>query len=226
MSGNDRTETTTVSEPWTGTNHPEVDALIGRALGGDEAAFAELFERFRPRLRRMIETRLDRRLRGRVDVSDVLQDAYLRLSDRLESYRALTPLPFFVWLRFVAGECLQGVHRHHLGAARRDAAVEVSLYQGPMPLTDSFSLAAQLIGKQTTASQKLMRAEAQIQLQEAINALEPIDREILVLRHFEGLSNAETSQTLGITESAASSRFYRALRRLKEMLDPYAPGDG
>lgn len=203
----------------TSSDTPEVEALIERARNGDEAALAELFERYRSRLRRMVDMRMDRRLRGRIDASDVLQDAYLNLSTKLEGYSRRDELPFFLWLRLVTGECLIDLHRRHLQAAKRDANVEVSLHRGPMPQTDSHSIAAQLLGKHTTASQKLMRAEARLELEAAINAMEPIDREILVLRHFEELSNQETALVLNVDPTVASSRYFRALRRLKQFLD-------
>lgn len=196
-----------------------VEALIERARGGDEAALAELFECYRARLRRMVDLRMDRRLRGRIDASDVLQDAYLNLSRKLEGYNQREGLPFFLWLRLVTGECLVDLHRRHL-TSKRDAGLEVSLVRGPMPQTDSYSIAAQLLGKHTTTSEKLMRAEAQLELQEALDGMEPMDREILVLRHFEELSNQETARVLGIDPSAASSRYFRALRRLKQILGP------
>ncbi|MEM7166815.1 MAG: sigma-70 family RNA polymerase sigma factor [Planctomycetota bacterium] len=200
-------------------NNPETDALIARARAGDEGALAELFEAYRARLRRMVDTRMDRRLRGRIDASDVLQEAYLHLAQKLEGYVERDNMSFFLWLRLVTGECLLGLHRHHLQTKKRDVGLEIALVQGPMPMTDSYSIAAQLLGKHTTASQKLMRAEAQLELEAALNGMEPIDREILVLRHFEELSASEAAAVLRIEPSAASNRYYRALRRLKRVLE-------
>ncbi len=202
------------------TNEPELEALIERARGGDHDALAELFQGYRQRLQRMIDLRLDRRLQGRVDSSDVLQEAYLTLSKKIDSYQTSDELPFFLWLRLVAGECLMQFHRRHLKTAMRDANMEVAIYRGPMPVTDSYSLAAQLLGKHTTASQHAMRAESKLMLQEALNEMDPIDREIIVLRHFEELSNGEVAQILEIDVSAASSRYFRAVRRLKTVMGP------
>src|SRR5262245_26142730 len=103
-----------------------IDDLVRRAVAGDESALAELFDRYRSRLRQMIRLRLDRRLQGRVDPSDVLQDAYIDLSQKLPEYPNRSSLPFFLWLRLVVGERLLRVHRHHLGAAMRDADREIS----------------------------------------------------------------------------------------------------
>jgi RNA polymerase sigma-70 factor (ECF subfamily) len=197
----------------------EKAALLPRALAGDESALAALFDGYRDRLRRMIRLRLDRRLSGRVDSSDVLQDAYLDVRRRVSEYaRDPSSMPFHLWLRLVTGQRLTDLHRHHLGAQARDAGLEVSLHRGPFPQADSVSLAAQLLGRMTTASQAAIRAEHKLIVQEALNSMELIDREILALRHFEHLSNEETAQVLGLTKSAASNRYIRALRRLKGIL--------
>jgi RNA polymerase sigma-70 factor (ECF subfamily) len=196
----------------------ESEHLAKRLLAGDHGALECLFDLHRRRLRSMIELRLDWRLRGRLDASDVLQDAYLDLASRLNEYRRNPKLPPFLWLRLVVGECLINVHRHHLGAQMRDPAREVSLYRGAMPEASSAALAARLLGKHTSLSQAALRAERTLKLQEALNSLDPIDREVLALRHFEQLSRGETAQVLGITEDAAAKRYVRALRRLKAVV--------
>jgi RNA polymerase sigma-70 factor (ECF subfamily) len=192
--------------------------LVRQAMTGDQQALAELFTRYRDQLRYMVELRLDRRLQGRVDPSDVLQDAYLELSKRFTEYARGPSLPFYLWLRLLTGQKLIDAHRHHLGTKMRDAGQEVSLYRGALPQASSVSLAAQLLGRLTTASQAAMRAETQLRVQEALNSMDPLDREVLTLRHFEMLSNEETALVLGIKKSAASNRHIRALRRLKNLL--------
>jgi RNA polymerase sigma-70 factor, ECF subfamily len=193
--------------------------LIQRAVAGDESALAALFDGYRDRLRRMIRLRLDRRLSGRVDSSDVLQEAYLDVRKRIAEY-AHDPaaMPFHLWLRLIAGQRLTDVHRYHLGSQMRDAGQEVSLHRGPFPRANSVSLAAQLLGKLTSASKAAIRAEHKLIVQDTLNSMDPIDREVLALRHFEHLSNDETAQVLGLTKSAASNRYIRALKRLKEIL--------
>ena len=193
--------------------------LLQRALDGDEPALAALFDGYRDRLRRMIRLRLDRRLSGRVDSSDVLQDAYLDVRRRFAEYaRDPSAMPFHLWLRLVAGQRLTDVHRFHLGSQMRDAGQEVSLHRGPFPQASSISLAAQLLGKMTSVSKAAIRAEHKLIVQEALNGMDPIDREVLALRHFEHLSNDETALVLGLRKSAASNRYIRALKRLKEIL--------
>ena len=192
--------------------------LLKRALGGDSGALAELFERHRGRLEQMVRLRLDRRLQGRLDPADVLQEAYLDVARRFPEYAADPALPFYLWLRFLTGQRLVDLHRQHLGAKMRDAGLEVSLYRGDFPRASSASLAELLLGRLTTASRAAIRAETQLRVQEALNAMDAIDREVLVLRHFEMLSNEETAQALGLKPSAASNRHMRALKRLKEIM--------
>src|SRR5207302_4122976 len=127
-------------------------------------------------------------------------------------------LPFFLWLRHITGQKLITAHRQHLGAQVRDADREVSLYRGALPQASSMSLAAQLLGRLTAPSQAALRAELQIRVQETLNGMDPMDREVLTLRHFEMLTNAETAAVLGIKKSAASNRYIRALERLKDIL--------
>lgn len=194
------------------------DELLERARQGDLAAFDEIFALNRDRLRRMVQFRLDRRLQGRVDPSDVLQEAFIEASQRLPAYFGSPSMPLFQWLRFLVAERLITLHRKHLGAHCRDAAREISLFNGPLPAASSAALAAQLIGDLTSPSEAAVRAERILKLQEALNVMDPIDREVLALRHFEHLSRAETAQTLGIEESAASKRYVRALQRLKRTL--------
>jgi RNA polymerase sigma-70 factor (ECF subfamily) len=194
----------------------DTDDLLRRARDGDRQALAELFTHYRERLRQMVRLRLDRHLQGRLDPSDVLQEAYLDFARRLPEYDA--NLPFFLWLRALTGQRLIDLHRQHLGAKMRDAAQEVSLYRGALPQASSVSLAAQLLGRLTSASRAAIRAETQIRVQEALNSMDALDREVLTLRHFEMLTNEETAQVLGIRKSAASNRYVRALKRLKDIL--------
>jgi RNA polymerase sigma-70 factor (ECF subfamily) len=185
---------------------------------GDGPALGELFVRHRERLRRMICLRLDRRLRGRLDSSDVLQEAYLEVARRAPQYLARPALPPFLWLRFLTGQALLVLHRHHLGARMRDAAQEVSLRHRTPPRATSVSLAEMLLGRLTSPTLAARRAELQLRLQDILNAMDPLDREVLALRHFEELSNGEVAQVLGVSKTAASNRYIRALGRLKEIL--------
>jgi RNA polymerase sigma-70 factor (ECF subfamily) len=191
---------------------------LARLAGGNPRAVAEAFARYRDRLRRMVKLRLDRRLQGRVDPSDVLQEAYLDVAHRAAEYAANPTMPLFLWLRFLTGQRLLLIHRQHLGTKMRDAGQEVSLYRGALPQASSVSLAAQLLGRMTSPSVAAMRAEMQVRLQDALNSMDPMDREVLTLRHFEELSNAETAAVLGLQKSAASNRYIRALKRLREVL--------
>src|SRR5271166_6125294 len=196
----------------------ETVRLLERLRAGDRRALADLFQRHRDRLRRMVELRIDARLRGRIDASDVLQDGFLDLSKRVDSYLSDPRLPVFLWLRLVVSDRLATYHRHHLGTRMRDAAREVSLYRDPLPRASSAALASMLLGRQTSPSNVAIRAEQILQVQEAINSLEPLDREVVALRHFEQLTRAETAVVLGITEEAGAKRYIRALKKLKTIM--------
>jgi RNA polymerase sigma-70 factor (ECF subfamily) len=192
--------------------------LLRRAAAGDQDAVNGLCALYRDRLRAMVRLRLNRRLQGRVDPSDILQEAYLEIARNLPDYLRAPPLPFYLWLRHITGQKLIMAHRQHLGAKMRDADREVSLYRGALPEASSEFLAAQLLGRFTSVSQAAMRAELQIRVQEALNSMDAIDREVLALRHFEMLTNDEAAAVLGLKKSAASNRYVRALERLRELL--------
>jgi len=202
----------------------EIIRLVERLRAGDRAALGELFDRCRDRLSRMVDLRLDPRLRARLDPSDVVQDAFLDASRRVDDYLSDPKLPPFLWLRLVVGERLVNLHRHHIGAKMRDAGREVSLYRDASPQASTAALASMLLGRQTSPTQAAQRAERLLRVQEALNSLEPVDREILALRHFEQLNRAEAAQALGITEEAGAKRYIRALRRIKDLLSKMPGG--
>lgn len=175
-------------------------------------------EEHRPRLRRLVALRLDRRVRRRVDPSDVIQETFMEAIRRQKEYLANPAMPLFLWLRRLAGERLIMLHRRHLGAKARDAAREVALDGGGMPGATSAVLAKEIAGHFTGPSTAAVRAEEQAALAAALDAMEPIDREVLALRHFEQLSLTEAALALGISTDAAKKRHVRALRRLKTLL--------
>jgi RNA polymerase sigma-70 factor, ECF subfamily len=198
---------------------------IDRLRGGDRAALATLFNGYRDRLRRMMELRLDPRLRGRLDASDVLQEAFLDVDRDFNAYLADPKLPPLLWLRLHVGRRLMTLHRQHLGTKMRDAGLEISLYQGALPEASSAALASMLLGRHTSPTQAAQRAERMLRVQEALASLDPMDREVLALRHFEQLGRAEAAQVLGITQEAGAKRYFRALKRLKDVLATM-PGGG
>jgi RNA polymerase sigma-70 factor, ECF subfamily len=204
----------------------ETCELLNRAAAGDQEGWSGLLARHQDRLRRMVSLRLDRRLQGRIDPSDVLQESYLEAAAHLAEYLRQPSMPFFLWLRSITGHKLLELHRQHLGTQMRDAGREVSLEQGPWPQASSAVLAAQLLGHEPRPSEAAMRAEMKFRLQEALDQMDPIDREVLVLRHFEQLSTAESAAVLGIKEAAAGKRYIRALKRLKEILLSLPGGAG
>jgi RNA polymerase sigma-70 factor (ECF subfamily) len=166
----------------------------------------------------MVRLRINPRLQSRLDESDVLQDSYLEVAKRLQEYVHDPKLPFFLWLRHMTGLKLAELHRRHLGTQKRDARCELSLHRDALPGANSASLAAQLLGKLTSPSQAAIKAEMRVRIQEALNHMEPIDREVLALRHFEQMTNAETAAVLGLPASTTSDRHLAAIKHLRKLL--------
>jgi RNA polymerase sigma-70 factor (ECF subfamily) len=196
----------------------ECSDLANRLKRGDAQALAELFSQHRERLWRMVSFRMDRRLAGRVDPDDVLQEAYLAAVQRLVHYASGAPASPFAWLRTVVLQTMVDVHRRHKGAQMRDVGREVAVSGYAYPQATSASLALQLAGQMTSPSQAAARAETLAAVEQAIGSMDPLDQEVLALRHFEELTNGEVAEVLGIQPKAASIRYVRAVRRLKEIL--------
>jgi RNA polymerase sigma-70 factor (ECF subfamily) len=192
--------------------------LTRRLRQGDREALAVLFSRHRERLWRMINVRMDPRLSSRVDPDDVLQEAYLAAARRVRHYSAQTQMSAFVWLRMNVMQTLTDLHRHHLHVQKRGVDREASFDGWRDPQTTSVSLAAILLGQLTSPSQAAARAEMLDLVERAIAAMEPLDREVLALRHFEELTNSEVAEVLGIQQKAASIRYIRAVARLKAVM--------
>jgi RNA polymerase sigma-70 factor (ECF subfamily) len=180
---------------------------------GEPRALAALFEYYAPRLRNMVRLRMGPSLRHRLDVSDVLQEAYLDAARKVGGYVREPKVVFYVWLRGVVEERLMILQRRHLGAKCRAVTREM-----PLPAESSALLARQLLARGSTPSQKLIKQELQRRVQQALSELDADDREVILLRHFEGMSNMEVAQALGIGQSGSTMRYGRALRRLKEIL--------
>ena len=195
----------------------EPDGLADRLRSGDIEALGALFSRHRERLWRMAGFRMDRRLLGRIDPDDVLQEAYLAAAQRMKNYGEDSSLSPFVWLRMILMQTLIDIHRHHLGAQMRDAGREIGQL-GRYPQTTSASLAFQFAGKLTSPSQAAVREETLLRVEQAVAAMDPLDQEVLALRHFEELTNSEVAEVLGIQQKAASIRYVRAIKRLRAVL--------
>jgi RNA polymerase sigma-70 factor (ECF subfamily) len=187
---------------------------------------AQYFEDQRGRLRKMVELRLDARLQGRLDPSDVLQEAFVELSQRLDEFLERRPMPLFVWVRFLTGQRLAALHRFHLGVKARDPRREVKLEPDGPPAATSASLSARLVGVSQDPGSALAREDERARVQAALDDMSPLEREIIALRHFEELSNAEAAQVLRITENAAAGRYFRALNRLREVLKRSSGSEG
>lgn len=184
-----------------------------------EQRLAEVLSANFERLLRIVDLRLDPRLAGRLDAADVVQEAFLAARERLPRYLREPRVPVFVWLRGVLLDALVDIHRRHLGAKMRDAGREVPLPQAVAPDATSVSLAACLIADLTSPSQAAIREETARKIEEVLEGMDPIDREVLILRHFEQLSNDEVAGVLGVKKAAASRRYTRAVIRFREVVE-------
>jgi RNA polymerase sigma-70 factor, ECF subfamily len=216
---------TTIMQSDRSDDSAETGQLLLLLERGDHAAVSRLLSRHNERLRLTIRLRMDRRLQGRFDPSDVLQETYLEATARLPDYLAQRDLPFFLWLRFLAVQQLLIHHRRHLATEMRDAGREVRIDTGAGAEASSAILAAELVGAATNPVEAAIKAELRDRVQWALEGLDPVDREVLALRHFEQLTNGEAARVLGLSASAASHRYARALLRLKEVLRPRSESD-
>src|SRR5262245_58210636 len=196
------------------STEPDTEELLEKAAGGDPAAPGRLLERFRPRLRRMVAVRFDRRLAARADPSDVVQEALADAARRLPDYLKERPLPFLAWLRRLAWDRLGALHRRHVRAGRRSVGRE----QAVLPDHSADALAARLFATGSAAGDRLHRAERRERVRSALARLREADREVLVLRHLEQLSAREIAGVLGLKEGAVNVRHVRALQRLRDLL--------
>ena len=191
----------------------ETEILLGQMRSGNPEAFEQLCTRHRPGLKQFIELRLDARMRARVDASDVVQETQMEVFHRLSDFLQRLPMPFRLWLRKTAYERLLKIQRYHIEVAGRTVRREVAL-----PDHSSLQLAQQLLAPSSTPSQHLDKREVMRRVRQALARLSEPDREILLMRNTEGLSNQEAAQVLGIEPATASQRFGRALLRLRKLL--------
>jgi RNA polymerase sigma-70 factor, ECF subfamily len=197
----------------------DLELLIDQAARGEPLAQAKLFGEFEPRLRGMVTMRLDQRLQGKLDTSDVIQEAFIEYSESLPEYVPRPDLPFYIWLRTLTIRKLSNLQRQFLATEARDVNRELANGRGGSLTTSCLSLAEFFVGSMTSPSQAVLRLELQARIHEALNDMDSTDREILALRHFEQLSNSEAAQVLQISPTAASNRYIRALGRLRPLLD-------
>ncbi len=201
------------------------ERLLARARAGETAALSGLFELHQPRLVRMIELRLDATLRRRLDPADIVQEAWIDVVRRFDEWNARDAIPFGVWLRLITGQALARAQRQHLGAHMRDAMRETPMGES-RPSISAIGVAEAFITSATSPTQAVQREELRARVLAALEELDEIDREIVALRHFEGLTNEEAAAELSIEPAAASKRFVRALLRLRPALQAIAPGFG
>ena len=197
----------------------ETQELLDRAKRGDERAVNALFDRHREAVRRLLHLRMDRALAARVDASDIVQDVLIEANRRLSNYLANeNAMPFHLWLRALARDRLIDTHRRHRVAGRRSVDREQRLGAGAYGDRSSLDLAAALRDSEPTPAAAALRNELELRFQSALDQLDEVDREVIMMRHFEHLSNREVAQALNLSDAAAGMRYLRAIRRLRTVL--------
>ena len=204
----------------------ETQALLADARDGNAAAAGQLLDRHRDALRRMIAMRLDQRIRRRVDASDVVQEVLVDANRRLADYLQNPAMPFHLWLRQMARDRLIDAHRRHRVSAKRSVDREQAIAVGGDMDRSTLELAAQLCDQQMTPAAAATMHELQARFEAALSEINEQDREIILMRHYEHLSNQEVAQALELSEPAASMRYLRAIRRLRGILAEPPSGDG
>lgn len=189
----------------------EISALVQKAKEGDEASLAQLFARYKQQLQRIIEFRMDQKLRGRFGASDVLQEAFIDLARKIQNFDP-NKMSFFVWLRLVTNEKIINLYNEHVNVQKRDVRREQNL---SADAAKPYSLAKHIIDRCSSISGKAIKAERANQIQAILSEMHPDEREVIALRIFEGLSNGETAEILGLTKQTASKRFIRVIGKLK-----------
>ena len=203
----------------------EIKPLLNQAKGGDESAVNALMDQHRNSLRQLIRMRLDQKIQRRVDVSDVVQDVLVEANRRLQRYLNEPIMPFHLWLRQIAKDRIIDAHRRHRVSAKRSVDREQQLAPPRGYDQSSVHLASLLGDNQLTPAAAAVQQELAQRVEEAIAQLEERDCEIIVMRHYEHLSNQEIGEVLNLSEPAASIRYLRAIRRLKKLMTEQMPDD-
>ena len=194
--------------------------LLDLARDGDDGATGRLLERHREALRRMADMRLDPKIRQRVDASDIIQDVMIEANRRLASYLENPVMPFHLWLRQITQDRIIDAHRRHRVSKKRS----VDLEQAPVVTSNldhsTIQFGLQAVDSELTPAAAAISNEMQKRFEAAVEEMDSIDQEIIVMRHFERLTNQEVAQVLKLSEPAASMRYLRAMRRLKEKFSP------
>ncbi|MDA1050846.1 MAG: sigma-70 family RNA polymerase sigma factor [Planctomycetota bacterium] len=196
----------------------KTEELLLGAKNGDDDAINRLIDRHRGAVLRMVQLRLDQKIRRRVAASDVVQDVMIDASRRLQEYIANPVMPFHLWLRHIAKDRIIDAHRRHRGSQKRSVDREQGLAVPGADDHSTMDLAAHLCDGELTPAAAATQREMAQRVEAAITELGEQDGEIIIMRHYEQLSNQEVAQALGLSEPAASMRYLRAVRRLREML--------
>jgi len=206
-------------------NDDQTESLLSAARSGDSGAVNRLLEKHRGPVRRLVEMRLDRKVRRRVDVSDVVQEVMIDANSRLQKYLDNPAMAFHLWVRQIASDRIIDTYRRHRASAKRNMDREQPM-SVPGPADQStIELAAAILDPELTPAAAATQREVAEQIERVIQQLNEQDREVILMRHYEHLSNQEVAEVLALTAPAASMRYLRAIRRMRELLENNDAGE-
>lgn len=196
----------------------KTEELLSLARKGDGDAVNQLIERHRDSLCHLVRMRLDRQIQPRVDASDIVQDVMIEASRRLGDYLANPTMPFHLWVRHIARDRIIDAHRRHRVSAKRSVSREQAMATPEGMDQNSRILLRELMDGGQSPSSHVIEKELTGLVEGAIAILEEPDAEVIIMRHYEQLTNQEIAQALGLTEPAASMRYLRAIKRLRQLM--------
>ena len=202
---------------WPGPD--QTGELLREAREGNADAIGNLLDRHRDSLRRMIQMRMDQKLARRIDVSDIIQDVLIEANRRLKDYLENPAMPFHLWIRQIAKDRMIDAHRRHRVSAKRSIDREQPMFSPAGADHSTIELAVQLCDPALTPAAAATQKEIAAQIELPVGELDDNDRDIILMRHYEMMSNQDIAQALDLTEPAASMRYLRALRRLRTIID-------
>jgi RNA polymerase sigma-70 factor (ECF subfamily) len=194
----------------------DCEVLLVRARTADDGALGRLLERYRSYLTLLARLQIGRRLQGKADPADMVQEAFLEAARHFAQFRGETEPEFVAWLRQILATCLAHLVRRYFGTQARDVRLERMLEDE----LEQSSLAIDhgLIANQSTPSQSASRREQAVILADALDRLTPDYREVIILRHLEGLTFPEVATRMVRSLDSVEKLWVRALPRLRQAL--------
>jgi RNA polymerase sigma-70 factor (ECF subfamily) len=195
---------------------PDPEVLLRRARAENGAALGQLLELYRSYLALLARLQIGRRLQGKVDAADLVQETFLEAHRHFALFQGSTEAAFVAWLREILAGRLAKLVRHYFGTQRRDVRLERAL---AAELEESSRVLDRgLLAPTSSPSRQAARREQAVLLAAALEELPEDYREVLILRHLEGLTFPGVARRMGRTVESVKKLWARALPRLRDVL--------